>query len=88
MKDNIKVDFENLLVGDLMDLINNPEDPKIMFGFADKVIVGGIKDRPLKELSVILDQVTKALLDHSDDFSMVLAITEQAEEYLKDNDTV
>ena len=81
--DDIKINFDSVTISDFWNFIANTEDISAVLDFADKIVVGGIKERPMTDLPAIFAKMSGALQEESD--SITIAIVSILR-YLKGDD--
>lgn len=69
----IEIDEAKLTVGDLLEvLMSNCSTPSILT-FAEKAVVGGIKDLPITEFSKVLTAVMRYMHDNTQEIAIAIA---------------
>lgn len=70
--EGIVIDETKLSVGDLLSVILDGSAPNLL-AFADKAIVGGIKELPLADFPKVLTAIMRFLHENQEEISIAIA---------------
>ena len=86
MGDQVKVDFSKVTVEEYLEFqigLSTDASFSALVEFGDRAVIGGIKDRPMTEIPMILSLLMKSLQEEVDNIAIAIA---SMQTYLKRTD--